>query len=356
MDKLEFDNKARRTVANCPCGRSNKDGKFCPYKGFENKGYCHSCGETFLPTIEKNDVNAWRKSDAHKMPLPNILEVADIEPSYINPITARQTMQRYEQNNFTQFLTATFENDEAIIRNLINRFSIGTAQNGATVFLQVDINGNVRSGQRIFYNPITGKRKKEMQINWIHSLLKLPNFNLKQCFFGEYQLRTDKNKTVAIVEAAKTAAIMTPIEPRYTWIATGGANGLTLEKCKVLQGFKIVSYPDLGKFESWLEIAAELKIKLKLDITVSDFLENYVSKLEAEQEAEQRKDGLDIADYAIKFNWYAQMKQQQIAQILPPSKAEQTVQAMQVKNPLLKKLISALNLVNAKTMQPLQSI
>ena len=43
--------KKRFRVKHCPCGKDNKDGKFVPYVGYENKGYCHSCGEIFLPKL-----------------------------------------------------------------------------------------------------------------------------------------------------------------------------------------------------------------------------------------------------------------------------------------------------------------
>ena len=55
--KLELDKKRFR-VKHCPCGKDNKDGKFVPYVGHENKGYCHSCGETFLPELPK--VEQWQ--------------------------------------------------------------------------------------------------------------------------------------------------------------------------------------------------------------------------------------------------------------------------------------------------------
>jgi hypothetical protein len=52
LPELKFD-KNRFRVKFCPCSKDNKDGKFVPYVGFENKGYCHSCGETFLPELPK---------------------------------------------------------------------------------------------------------------------------------------------------------------------------------------------------------------------------------------------------------------------------------------------------------------
>jgi len=48
MNQLQLDKKRFR-VKHCPCGKSNKDGKFVPYIGFETHGYCHSCGKTFMP-------------------------------------------------------------------------------------------------------------------------------------------------------------------------------------------------------------------------------------------------------------------------------------------------------------------
>ncbi|MBK7097579.1 MAG: hypothetical protein IPH58_03420 [Sphingobacteriales bacterium] len=50
--KLEFDKKRFR-IKHCPCGKSNKDGKFIPYKGLDNCGYCHSCGKTFYLNCKK---------------------------------------------------------------------------------------------------------------------------------------------------------------------------------------------------------------------------------------------------------------------------------------------------------------
>jgi hypothetical protein len=352
MDKLEFD-KRRRTVANCPCGKSNKDGKFCPYKGYENKGYCFSCGDVFLPKSETNDGDTWRESDAYKQNYtPSVF--ADIEPSYIDETTVKKTVQRFNDNHFIEFLAVIFGNNAPILNDLIKRFSIGTALNGKTVFWQRDILGKVRSGQIMLYDATTGKRDRFTNPNWTHVLLKLEAFNLVQCFFGESQLTND-SKPVAIVEAAKTAAIMSPIEPRYTWIATGGANGLTDRKSQVLKGKHVVLYPDLGKFDQWTERADKLKKRLNLDIRVSTFLENYVSTLPENDRLEHVKQGLDIADYALKFDWYNQAKEPK-PKTGPLSIDEQILQNMLSKQPLIKDFINCLGLVNAKTIRPFQSI
>jgi hypothetical protein len=43
----------------------------------------------------------------------------------------------------------------------------------------------------MLYNANTGKRIKEPfnHATWVHSVLKLPEFNLQQCFFGEHLLQ-----------------------------------------------------------------------------------------------------------------------------------------------------------------------
>ena len=127
MERLTFDNRARRTITECPCGRSNKDGKFCPYKGFTDKGYCHSCGQTFLPKIENDKEDAWRHSDNWKRPMATPSVIA---PSFIDPTTAKQTLQRYDENNFTGFLKTIFHNDTDVLNDVINRFSIATNAGG----------------------------------------------------------------------------------------------------------------------------------------------------------------------------------------------------------------------------------
>ena len=206
----------------------------------------------------------------------------------------------------------------------------------------------------MLYNPLTGKRDKTIHPNWAHTVLKLSNFKLGQCFFGESQFLND-SKPVAIVEAAKTAAIMTPIEPRYTWIATGGANGLTFDKCTILKGKNIVLYPDLGKFTDWTERAKDLKNELSLDIRVSDLLEKYVSTLPQDEKNAHTQSGFDVADYAIKYDWYGDSRKKEL-KTLPLSKDEQMLQNMVKSQPLVKNLIESLGLVNGKTLRPFQSI
>ncbi len=161
------------------------------------------------------------------------------------------------------------------------------------------MNGKVRTGKIMQYNSETGRRIKHESgaIDWVHNKLKksgtIPeNFNLKQCFFGEYLLTIYPDKNVAIVESEKSAIIASAVIPDSVWIAAGQLNGLSIEKAKVLKGRKVTLFPDLGGYEKWSIKAVEIKQSVKCGIKVSTILEVIATET-------QRSEGLDIADYII---------------------------------------------------------
>lgn len=208
----------------------------------------------------------------------------------------KQSLNKYEHNHFANYLINLFGSHTAT--KLIERYYIGTSNHwsGATVFWQVDISGRIRTGKVMLYNQETGKRIKEPSnhIHWAHSLLQLSDFNnLKQCFFGEHLLKDEPNKPIAIAESEKTAIIASIYLPHFIWLSCGGLNMLSEERCKVLKGRNVTLYPDLNGFEKWSAKAKELSDITRF--TVSDLLEINASETE-------RKQGLDIADYLIKFN------------------------------------------------------
>jgi hypothetical protein len=290
LPKLHLNGKNRFKIKFCPCGKSNKDGKFVPYTGYENKGYCHGCGETFLPELKNND-ESWKFAKMN-----GNLTKPDIVKNVISSIpvtTFKESLKHHTENNFIKYLIELFGPE--ITNQLISKYFIGTSKhwNGATVFWQIDSIGKIRTGKIMLYNAITGKRIKEPynHTNWVHSVLKLPEFTLQQCFYGEHLLKGN-TMPVAIVESEKTAIIASVYLPKFIWLAAGNKTGLTEQKFKVLQGRKVVLYPDLNAFELWSEKAKELShITL---FAVSDLLEGKATEAE-------RKQGLDLADYLIKF-------------------------------------------------------
>ena len=179
---------------------------------------------------------------------------------------------------------------------LMKRYYVGTSRHwqGATVFWQIDSNGKVRTGKIILYNPQTGKRVKQpfCHVTWVHSALRLTDFNLRQCFFGEHLLASEKDKPVALVESEKTALVCSIHLPHFTWIASGGKNGSLNEEClSILQGRTLSLFPDLGATDYWRSKIPMMR-QLGIHVQLYDYLERAATD-------EQRKQGLDIADFLL---------------------------------------------------------
>lgn len=126
----------------------------------------------------------------------------------------------------------------------------------------------------------------------MHKALKLDNFNLNQCYFGEHLLRIDLNKPVAIVESEKTAIISSVFLPEFIWLACGSVNNLNESKTNALKGRNVVLFPDLECYALWNNKIPQLS-KLATFRT-STLLRDNATKAEKEQ-------GLDLADYLLQI-------------------------------------------------------
>lgn len=202
-----------------------------------------------------------------------------------------------ETNHFVKFLINLF--GVKVASELVSRYFIATSNHwdGSTIFWQIDTRGRIRTGKIMLYNTATGKRVKEPynHINWVHKTLKQSEFELKQCLFGEHLLK-DKIKPVAIVESEKTAVISSVYLPQFIWLAVGSLTNLNAEKCSILKGRTVILFPDLNGFEKWSKKAKELS-HLAI-FSVSDLLERKATEAE-------KKQGFDLADYLIKFDFKA---------------------------------------------------
>ena len=77
------------------------------------------------------------------------------------------------------------------------------------------------------------------------------------------------------------------------WLATGGKCNLKAEKCECFKGRNVILFPDLGAFDDWKEKGEAIARRVGCTLSVSDTLERIAT-------VEDRRDGLDIADYMIK--------------------------------------------------------
>ena len=116
-------------------------------------------------------------------------------------------MRGYDINPLYRYFTKVAGKEEA--GRLFHVYKVGTSRmwNGSTVFWQIDVRGNVRAGKIMGYDAVTGHRIKEPfnQVNWVHSVRKVPDFHMKQCLFGEHLLSDTSAamsaKPVPIVES-----------------------------------------------------------------------------------------------------------------------------------------------------------
>jgi hypothetical protein len=306
----------------------------------------NNCGYHYTPKkyFEDNNINTEDKADRpHRQPPPP----QPIKPvSYIDPAIFKASLKGYDNNHFITYLISLFGPD--ITTGLIEKYFIGTSKHweGATVFWQTDLSNKIRSGKVMLYNPATGKRVKKPfnHITWVHTLLKQTEFNLSQCFFGLHLIK-DKSKPIALVESEKTAIIASVYLPQYIWLSVGSLTNLTLDKCRPLAGRTIVLFPDIKGMEAWSAKAEELR--LLINVSVSDLLENIATD-------QEREEGLDIADYLIRFDWKQFRQPDNDTQLepakepeppTPPKTQSDQLQAMIHKNPSLGLLVEKFGLV-----------
>jgi len=293
----------RNSRFKCPdCGRNFTFSRYINTETQEylanHVGRCNrrdNCGYHYTPKQYFQDNNISLKNSCWNpliIPEPR-RTISSLPPSNIPDVLFNQSLKSYDKNNFVIYLIKQF--GEKLAEESIHRYHIGTSKywDGATVFWQRDISGNIRTGKIMLYDPFTGKRVKQPSnyITWAHKVLKLPGFNLQQCFFGEHILSL-YDLPVVVVEAAKTATIASIFFKKYIWLSCEGKEGLTAEKCQVLKGRKVIFYPDLGAFEAWNKKAKELSHIA--NFSVSDLLERNATE-------KQRQQGWDLADYLLQI-------------------------------------------------------
>lgn len=229
--------------------------------------------------------------------------------------------------HFKQWLRS-FAGDDAV-DTVLGMYPVGSSKHwpGATVFWQVDVQGNVRTGKVMLYHALSGKRVREPfnHITWVHSLLPgQKTFNMQQCLFGEHLLTVEAHakKPVAIVESEKTAIIAALYKPDMLWLACGGMQQLNYNLLLPLRGRRVVFFADKGAVHLWQEKADEWAGQMKgVMAEVSTFLEDT-----------GLPEGSDMADYLLSN--------------LPekPKPVQTPLDKLMAKNPAISKLVGTLGL------------
>jgi hypothetical protein len=329
LPELKFDKKRNR-VKLCPCGKDNKDGKFVPYVGFENKGYCHSCDITYLPELPKAE--QWNNPQPTLYAKPKVQPQKQIDfiPDTLFVKQLNNGKHLYNKNHFIQWLgnsqRGEFAFDDKTISHLIKIYFIANSNKykGWVLFPYIDIKGKIRDIKAMDYNPTTGKRistKNGDSQNRCHfigkEIIDNPEANTDRCFYGE-QLLKGNNKLVRIFESEATATHSAPFFPDSVCIATGGNNGCKWtekSKCSVLQGRTVILHPDIDAHDNW-EQKAEILRGYGITVQVSNLIKSNALKF-----AEQN--GIEYNELVkLKYDLRDILKHKKLSDFLKPEATE----------------------------------
>ena len=184
------------------------------------------------------------------------------------------------------------------------RYRLGRSKNDAVIYWQIGQLGNVYDGKLMWYGPDC-HRLKNRNATWVSFLMKkhcgLPQdaFQSTHVFFGTHLLRVVSG-TVCLVEAEKSAIILSELYPQYIWLAAGGLFELQLQKFYALMRYKVILLPDTDPdskaYTLWYETAQKVSKSFlwprNNPIYVSDFLERHATP-------DQKRRKIDLVDFIL---------------------------------------------------------
>ena len=186
------------------------------------------------------------------------------------------------------------------------RYRLGMSRDGGVIFWQVGSSGKLYDGKIMYYRNDCHRDHNHMP-TWVMSELKkfylsdhpdiaaeLPSVH---CLFGAHLLDPRERcgeAPVAVVEAEKTAFIMSEIYPQYLWLAAGGLNELTASKLFALKGRKVILFPDTDEdckaYSNWYKVCKQARFLLGHPVYLSPLLEQKATK-------DQKRRKIDIVDF-----------------------------------------------------------
>jgi hypothetical protein len=321
-NKLKLDSRRRKRVSNCPCGKSNKDGKFVPYVGYDDLGFCHSCGETFLPKLKVNNQLNYKPKPLNTAYKPIDFIPFELFNKYrgLNFSNDSDSVDLYWKGDFANcdFLLGLHD---IIVRKghflpqhfkrLLIRYQITpSGNNNGVVFWQIDHLFRIRNGKEMWYNPENCKRKNgALSISYKEKEQLQAAFNASSCFFGEHLLSLYPDAKVGLVESEKTALYMSSIYPNMVWLATGGKHGTKWTERSVffpLIGRTVTVFPDLDAHDEWTTKANILKSG-NVNVDVSNCLKNSPLLFQ------EQNPKADIMDFGVIENWQSKQGNERAA-------------------------------------------
>lgn len=215
------------------------------------------------------------------------------------------------------------------MQRAVQRYRLGRSRDGGVIFWQIDTLGAIFDGKIMHYRPDC-HRDHQRNPQWVSNRLK--RYYLKRttaegkivddeeliaalpshhCLFGTHLLdcgdgspdpsspgdcdrENRPHDPVAVVEAEKTAVIMSEVKPQYLWLAAGGLFELTANKLFPLRHHHVVLFPDtdpdVTAYTRWYHVAQEARRLYGINVSVSPLLEQRATP-------EQKRRKIDLVDY-----------------------------------------------------------
>ena len=216
------------------------------------------------------DVAKIRKEIGYTLPNIQISRTPQVyEPTYnfiSDDIVKRLQGKR---NTFVDFLSTLF--DEAQVAAAVERYCIGGDSQGRTIFPNINTEGRCVGGAVVSYLP-NGHRDKGKGCSNIHAELRKKDKTFPpqsdQVLFGSHLLRLYPSASVGVVEAQKSAVILSIVYPHIIWVATCGKTNFNERMVATIYDRNVVAYPDMDGVQEWTQRASTLPFK---NIRVSDW-------------------------------------------------------------------------------------
>ena len=242
----------------------------------------------------------------------------------LKPRRQEHPMWQQRQSADSDFCRAVVSNGYMTreqMQQAAQRYRLGCSRDGGVIFWQIDTLGHEYDGKIMYYRPDC-HRDHQRHPQWVSNLLKrqfvqrfpemaawMPETN--HCLFGTHLVMEDvrglraegssqtssfrlHTSAVAVVEAEKTAVILSAHYPQYLWLAAGGLTELTAQKLFPLRHHRIVLFPDTDTdqtaYTRWYAIAQEARRLYGLDIHVSSLLERRAT-------VAQKQAKIDLVDF-----------------------------------------------------------
>lgn len=216
------------------------------------------------------DVAAIRKEIGCNIPFVPISRPAIVyTPTYnfIEPTIIKRLQG--QRNTFVDFLHTIFDSPK--VAAAVERYCIGGDSSGRTVFPNIDQEGRCVGGAVIPYLE-NGHRNKTKGCSNIHAEMKKKDNTFPsqadQVLFGSHLLRLNPSASVGVVEAQKSAVILSMIYPDIVWLATCGKQNFNERLLFPIYDRNVVAYPDLDGVQEWTQRAKKLPFK---NVRISDW-------------------------------------------------------------------------------------